>query len=593
MSIRRPSMAERRSSMTQEGSLRPPVVPHLAGLEKPLPETVPEACDVVIAGTGLTESILAAALAWQGSSVLHIDANDYYGDTTATLTIDQLKTWVERVNKGEIKGYQDAVLYIPRGNEFKSKDFGIDLTPKVLFCKSDLLSLLVTARVYKYLEFLPLSSFHFFENDNFEKMTSTKQDIFTNQTLSLATKRSLMKFIKFSLDWESHSDVWSPYKDASIETFLQEQFKLEKAQIFELIFSIGLCNNNETHTPEALARIKRYLISYDVYGNFPVMYSKYGGAGEISQGFCRSAAVAGATYKLNTKLVSFDPKTKIAQLSDNSCVKINEQIIISPSQAPTDSKFLSKQNYEIQRLTVIVKKDCTQWFHDNESAAVVVFPSGSLESNNKQAVQAIIMGEGSGITAKGTCVWYMSTIETGKRGRDDLEAALKAMEGSILRESSDLDTQDYFDNANGMLNSVKLGQSFKDFVPKEKIQYILKFYYIQFTSIPHAGVVNPNLYRKNSVHVEDDVDAPDRGVIYSSLPSSEISYDGIVTASKILYEKVVGSDDDFFDVDFEDDDDEGSIANNLESAIAEDDDDDEHIVEPGAAPVEFAEDMEL
>jgi RAB protein geranylgeranyltransferase component A len=577
--------------MVEGAQRRPSVVPHLAGLEKPLPESIPDECDVVIAGTGLTESILAAALAWQGSSVLHIDANDYYGDTTATLTIDQLKNWVQRVNKHEIQGYKDAVLYIPSGNDITSREFGIDLTPKVLFCKSDLLSLLVKSRVHKYLEFLPLSSFHVFENDNFEKMSNTKQDIFASQTLTLATKRSLMKFIKFALDWEGQPEVWEHYKKRSIDQFLTEQFKLEKPQIHELIFSIGLCNNDEISTPEALLRIKRYLISFDVYGNFPVMFSKYGGAGEISQGFCRSAAVAGTTYKLNTKLISFDPKTKIAKLSDNSSVKINEQIIISPSQAPTDSKFLAKQNYEIQRLTVIVKKECTEWFATNESASIVVFPTESLQSNNKEAVQAIIMGEGTGVTAKGTCVWYLSTIETGKRGRDDLEAALKSMENSILRESSDFDTQNFFDNNNGMLNSVKLGQSFKDFVPKEKIQYLLKFYYVQFTSIPHAGVVVPSQYRKNSIHVEDDVDAPDRGVIYSSLPSSEISYDGIITAAKILYEKVVGSDDDFFDVDFEDDEDELASPNNLESAI--DEDDDELPVEPGAAPVEFADDMEL
>lgn len=35
--------------------------------------------DAVIVGTGLCESILAAALALAGSSVLHLDANGFYG----------------------------------------------------------------------------------------------------------------------------------------------------------------------------------------------------------------------------------------------------------------------------------------------------------------------------------------------------------------------------------------------------------------------------------------------------------------------------------------------------------------------------------
>lgn len=609
-SERRPSMAERRSSTTtrphfdsnlstsystQGGigntSRRPSVVPHLAGLEKPLPESIPDQCDVVIAGTGLIESILAAALAWQGSNVLHIDANNYYGDNTATLTIDQLKTWVQKVNNNEVDGFKNALLYIPSGNELKSRDFGIDLTPKILFAKSDLLSLLIKSRVYKYLEFLPLSSFHFFENDNFEKMSNTKQDIFTNQSLSLITKRSLMKFIKFAIDWENQQDVWENYKKESIEKFLKEQFKLEKPQIFELIFSIGLCNNLSISTPEALARIKRYLISFDVYGNFPVMYSKYGGAGEISQGFCRSAAVAGTTYKLNTRLESFDPKTKIAKFSDNSKIKVNEQVILSPSQAPLNSKFIPNQDYEIQRLTVIVKKDCKEWFENGESASIVVFPSGSLSNNNKEAVQAIIMSEDTGITAKDTCVWYLSTTEKGQKGRYDLENALKAMENAILRESSDhLNNEDeIFENGTGMINSVKLGQSFKDFVPKEKIQYLLKIFYVQKTSIPHSGIVIPNQYRKNSIQPTfEDSSAPDNGVIYSTLPSSEISYDGIITAAKILYEKIVGSDDDFFDVDFEDEDEEISnlTGNNNDNNTSTYDDN-------VSESVEFADDMEL
>ncbi|CCH44646.1 Rab proteins geranylgeranyltransferase component A [Wickerhamomyces ciferrii] len=624
---RRPSIAERRSSTTtntrpqfdshlsttnetiyndggnqQHGqgqgqfstSRRPSVVPHLAGLEKPLPESIPEQCDVVIAGTGLVESILAAALAWQGSNVLHIDSNDHYGDNTATLTIDQIKNWVVKVNKNEIIGFKNALLYIPSGNElFKSKDFGLDLTPKILFAKSDLLSLLIKSRVYKYLEFLPLSSFHFFENDNFEKMSNTKQDIFTNQSLSLLTKRSLMKFIKFAIDWENQPQIWESYKKKPMEIFLNEQFKLEKPQIWELIFSIGLCNNLKINTPEALLRIKRYLISFDVYGNFPVMYSKYGGAGEISQGFCRSAAVAGTTYKLNTKLESFDPKNKIAKFSDNSRIRVNEQIILSPSQAPNNAQNIPKQEYEIQRLTVIVKKTCKEWFENGESASIVVFPSGSLSTNNSEAVQALIMSEETGITAPDTCVWYLSTTEKGLKGRHDLENALKKMENSILRESSDLNNEDeLFDNGTGILNSVKLGQSFKDFVPKEKIQYLLKLYYIQKTSIPHADVVKPSIYKKNLDNNNntstENKDAPDNGVIYSTLPSSEISYDGIITAAKILYEKIVGSDDDFFDVDFEDDDenDENNGINNKNNdELAFDDDISE--------TVEFADDMEL
>jgi Rab proteins geranylgeranyltransferase component A len=51
--------------------------------------------DVLIEGTGLTESILAAAAAWAGKRVLHVDKNAYYGSHWAALSIDQLDAWVQ------------------------------------------------------------------------------------------------------------------------------------------------------------------------------------------------------------------------------------------------------------------------------------------------------------------------------------------------------------------------------------------------------------------------------------------------------------------------------------------------------------------
>jgi Rab proteins geranylgeranyltransferase component A len=56
--------------------------------------------DVVIEGTGLTESILAAAAAWADKKVLHIDKNTFYGSHWAALSIDQLDTWVQK-NSGK------------------------------------------------------------------------------------------------------------------------------------------------------------------------------------------------------------------------------------------------------------------------------------------------------------------------------------------------------------------------------------------------------------------------------------------------------------------------------------------------------------
>lgn len=572
-------MAERSASV----SYAPDAIPHLAGLEKPQAHTLHlDQCDVLIMGTGLVESIIAAALAWQGVDVLHIDNKTCYGDLNSTLTIEQIKLWCQEVNGGKVAHFEDAQVYVSGDlsnphSKHKSKDYGIDLTPKIMFAQSDLLGLLVKSRVYKYIEFQSLSNFHIFENDTFSAKfsgSSSKEEIFTDQSLSLLTKRSLMKFLKFVLQDNTDEDRRKVLMDSAktpIDEFLKTKFNLETSQINELIYSIGLCGKPATKTPEAIARIRRFLLSFNIYGNFPVLVLKYGGPGEISQGFCRSAAVGGATYKLNTTLTDYDPQQKIAKFSDKSAVKINEKVLVSPTQIP---KFLTTSYneitdslplYNITRLVVVVKKDCKEWIANQELSAVVVFPPESLPSNNYKSIQVLIQNGGSGVCPDGQAIWYLTSFEQEtSKAKQDLQSAFDKMEAAILRESSnDIDEvlEDNFavdSTGTPLVNSVKLGKSLQNFVPKEKLEIICKFGFIQKTYVLEdlSNVMNPTA--ENNVTLRTSQDCDD--IIFTNMPSSEISYDGIVSECKTLYQNITGADDDFFDVDFEDDDEESETS---------------------------------
>lgn len=46
--------------------------------------------DAIILGTGLTECIISGLLSVQGKKVLHIDRNNYYGNDTASLSLQNL-----------------------------------------------------------------------------------------------------------------------------------------------------------------------------------------------------------------------------------------------------------------------------------------------------------------------------------------------------------------------------------------------------------------------------------------------------------------------------------------------------------------------
>jgi RAB protein geranylgeranyltransferase component A len=562
---RRPSIVERRpSSVSAFSSRRPSVIPQLEGIEKPNIESLPNNldCDVLICGTGLIESILAAALSWQGSKVLHIDSNNYYGDNFATLTIEQIKNWFinSKLNKTGFKTYKNIKLDI-NDTDFKiiSRDYGIDLSPKILFTKSNLLDLLIKSRVYHYLEFQSLSNFHTFEDNSLGKLVSSKEDIFTNDSLNLLSKRKLMKFLKFIVDENYINKIESEDLSISLKDYLIKNFKLEEKFINELIFTLGLINNPDIKTIDGLKRIRRYLLSFNVYGNFPTLYSKFGGPGEISQGFCRSAAVAGTIYKLNTKLINYDSKNKIANLNDGSKIKINEKIVSSLNQSynkPENCKF-----YEIQRLICIVDKPCIEWFNEGESSSIVIFPPFSLNSQNKYPIECLIMGSGTGCCPKGKCIWYLHTIATNINdiAQNDLNEALKKLEESLIRESN-FDFENFNEddfNTNGLTQSgtIKLSESLKDFTIKNansKVNYLMKLEFTQLTMVDQLNNENQFGFNSNIMKTKD-------GIIIPNMPSSELSYDGIIEESKNLYKEIVGDDVDFFDVDFEDEEDEKGI----------------------------------
>ena len=178
--------------------------------------------DIVIEGTGLTESILAAAASWAGKKVLHVEKNTFYGSHWAALSIDQIDTWAQE-NAGtglsdcmreltclDSMPYSSAKLErLPTSSLSSpsplqsSRAYSLDLSPRLLYCSSYLVSCLANTRLSQYLEFKALE--HIFvlkksanEEITLEKVPSSREDVFTS-SLSLQEKRKLMKFLNFAL----------------------------------------------------------------------------------------------------------------------------------------------------------------------------------------------------------------------------------------------------------------------------------------------------------------------------------------------------------------------------------------------------------
>ena len=177
--------------------------------------------DLVIEGTGVTESILAAAAARAGKRVLHVDPNAFYGSDWGSLSIDQLEAWAQDHSSTgttvfkpsqhlESIPFRCADLKHPRPSNLSmraSRAYSLELSPHLLYCSSELIKCLANTKISQYLEFKALEHIFILQKDlqpepTLQRVPSSRDDVFT-LSLSLQEKRKLMKFLNFAMSIDS------------------------------------------------------------------------------------------------------------------------------------------------------------------------------------------------------------------------------------------------------------------------------------------------------------------------------------------------------------------------------------------------------
>ena len=212
---------------------------------------LPSEFDVVVLGTGLVESMLAAAFARAGHSVLHVDAFEHYGGDCAGFSLDTLQKYAElsreppvlpETVEGEValaaandavrfhsmtmmmkkkaeeateenlasKVAEDVVTKALRGTrlavakaqaEKRCKRFNIDLCPRLCYARGDGTDAMIALGVAPYLEFSGVKGTYYVDTET-TKVPSSKRDVFTS-SLPPASKRKLMRFLQAAFDASS------------------------------------------------------------------------------------------------------------------------------------------------------------------------------------------------------------------------------------------------------------------------------------------------------------------------------------------------------------------------------------------------------
>lgn len=351
-----------------------------------------QSCDVVVVGTGLPESIAAAALARRGIKVLHLEPSDAYGGRTwgtqklrdvARALRDATREEIATTGAADETSGKMTFAFPPSANmsnasiaiapevgtidgageisfsrsksegpfaprsPFVSLQLDLACAPKLCLGAGDMIDALVSSDAHRYLEFkavqntyLWLQSSNEGSSDSPTATTTTtdasgansgsgispiavpasRSDIFKTKDLGLAEKRLLMRYLKSEQDalglQESHAGAKPGQSDQDTNATLAMAEYLSTVhglpEKLRAIVMYGIADLDDNNTIEALGgggratssaegrqRLYKYAKSINRFGpGVGALLACNYGTGELTQAFCRLAAVHGATYVL-------------------------------------------------------------------------------------------------------------------------------------------------------------------------------------------------------------------------------------------------------------------------------------------------------
>lgn len=267
-----------------------------------------------------------------------------------------------------------------------SRAYTLTLSPQIIYTKSKLLSHLVSSKVYRQLEFQAVGNWWIYDaaGPSLKRLPNGREDIFQDKNIDNRAKRSLMKFLKFVVDYENQPEVWEAHGESSLHEFLSSQFKFpEHLQMVISALALYLESPEKTTVKWALPRIARHLTSIGYFGpGFGAVVPKWGGGAEIAQVACRAGAVGGGVYVLDcgtTHIQHTNGDPPVSLLLANG-EQVGAQLYIPDVKGEVNSDVKA-----ISRIVAVISSPLSSIFKSSVEGAplaavsVVVFPPNTLQ----------------------------------------------------------------------------------------------------------------------------------------------------------------------------------------------------------------------
>lgn len=444
-------------------------------------DDLPTEYDVIVVGTGMTESIVAAAASRIGKKVLHLDSNEYYGGLWATFNFDGLQKWIEDLKscKDDTKDIfgidlQADEKFLKASDEYSavenieetwyisnesdlpvvsSKDtqtdtigdgtgggdekadddkvekkenvkhwsidrirkeyrkFDIDLAPKLLFARGELVELLISSNISRYAEFRSVSRVATFMDGKLTQVPCSRADVFANKTVSLVEKRMLMKLLTSCMRQGADSPEFNGFQDKTFLEYLNTKSLTPIVQHY-IVQAIAMATE-KTSCRDGVNRTKHFLNSLGRYGNTPFLWPMYG-SGELPQCFCRLCAVFGGVYCLKRQLdgVVIDNDKCKAIISGKQRLTL-EHLVVGQGHLPPEI-VASEGEQRISRGIFITDRSIMQG--EKENLTLLYYPP---EEPGQEPVTLIELGPSTNACPQGLFMVHMTCKRT-TNAKEDL-----------------------------------------------------------------------------------------------------------------------------------------------------------------------------
>ncbi|OHT16620.1 GDP dissociation inhibitor family protein [Tritrichomonas foetus] len=256
--------------------------------------------DVIIAGTGLTESLISGCLAQSGKKLINFDKYLEYGGFLKTKGINDFITWVNEHGEFIVNRVEEKL-----GTNLRNGAYCFDIFPIAVFSRDKIIQILINSKGFESLTTYLIEGLFFRTKDSFRAIPSSKSSIFSEKSIPVRQKRAVMKFIAYflpeeeyghAIDTEEIEQKVEEYKDKPFNELLKAlNFDDDLAQAFEYFVALA---RDPLLTKDAVPRIREFLNSFGRWGPTPFVEFSYG-ASESPQLFARHSAVFGGIFILN------------------------------------------------------------------------------------------------------------------------------------------------------------------------------------------------------------------------------------------------------------------------------------------------------